>query len=72
MTEMTPTERAHYDAQAKEEAWGLAESILRPWVEATRAIGSDELTRVMEGALEEAEREYNLALDEREAAEAAL
>jgi hypothetical protein len=41
-------------------------------VEATRKIGSDELTRVMESALEEAERELNRVLDEREAAEAAL
>jgi hypothetical protein len=45
MTDMTPIERALYDAQAKEEAWGFAESILIPWVEATRPIGSEELTR---------------------------
>jgi hypothetical protein len=48
MTEITPTERALYDAQAKGEAWGCAESILIPWVEATRPIGSEELTRAME------------------------
>jgi hypothetical protein len=47
--------RRVYDAQAKEEAWGLAESILRPWVEATRPIGSEELTGAMEVALREVE-----------------
>jgi hypothetical protein len=50
----------------------LALSILEPWVQATERIGSDELTRVMRGALEEAERELNRVLDERETAEAAL
>jgi hypothetical protein len=64
--------RRAFDAQAEEEAWDLALSILTPWVEATRKIASPELTRVMEGALEEAEQELNRALDEREAAEAAL
>jgi hypothetical protein len=72
MTEMTPKERAHFDAQAEHEAWSHAVEILEPWLQATRLIGSDELTRVMEGALQEAERELNRALDEREAAEAAL
>lgn len=62
----------HYDARAAEEAWDLAIGILRPWVEATRLIGNDELTRLMEGALAEAERELNRVLDELEAAEAAL
>lgn len=42
--------RRAFDAQAEEEAWDLALSILQPWVEATRKIGSDELTRVMEAA----------------------
>jgi hypothetical protein len=64
--------RRVFEAQADEEAWDLALSILTPWVEATRKIGSDELTSVMERALEEAERELNRVLDEREAAEAAL
>ncbi len=64
--------RRAFDAQADEEAWNLALSILEPWVQATERIGSDELTRVMRGALEEAERELNRVLDEREAAEAAL
>ncbi len=62
----------HYDGRAAEEAWNLALEILYPWLEAARPIGSDELTRVMEGAVAEAERELNRALDEREAAEAAL
>lgn len=62
----------HYDACADEEGWDLAIGILRPWVEATRLIGSEELTRLMEGALAEAERELNRVLDELEAAEAAL
>jgi len=61
-----------FDAQAETEAWDLALDILRPWVQATEPIGSDELTRVMKGALEEAEREYGRALDELEAADAAL
>jgi hypothetical protein len=61
-----------YDAQAREEAWGFAESILRPWVEATRLMGIEELTRAMEVALREAEREYGRTLDGLEAAEASL
>ncbi len=61
-----------FDAHAEEEAWDLALGILGPWMEATRKRGSDELTRVMESALAEAECEYNRALDEREAAEAAV
>ncbi len=61
-----------FDAQAEEGAWELALNILRPWVEAAEHIGSDELTRVMRGALAEAEREYNLALTECEEADAAL
>ncbi len=64
--------RRAFDAQADEGAWELALSILGPWVEAAEHIGSDELTHVMRGALEEAERELNRALDEREAAKAAL
>ncbi|MDP9484529.1 MAG: hypothetical protein M3Q49_01835 [Actinomycetota bacterium] len=63
MTEMTPKERALYDAQADHEAWSLAHEILEPWVQATRPIGSDELTRVMEGALSEVEAEVNRTLD---------
>lgn len=62
MTEMTSRERALYDAQADHEAWGLAHQILGPWVEATRPIGSDELTRVMEKALEEVEGEVRRTL----------
>ncbi|MEJ7816593.1 MAG: hypothetical protein WKF53_15590 [Rubrobacter sp.] len=68
---MTTQERAHYDARAREEAWGYAESILRPWVEAAQAIGSDELTRVMEAALEKTQWEFFRALDEQKAAKKA-
>ena len=56
MAKMTPEEREHIDARADKEAWSYALSILSPWVEATRLIGSDELTRVMENALAEAEK----------------
>jgi hypothetical protein len=64
--------RRAYDAQALTDAWDFVLTILGPWVETARPIGSDELTRTMEGALAEAEREYNRAQDELEAAEAAL
>jgi hypothetical protein len=57
MPKMTEQERLRYDAQAEAEAWQFALDILRPWVEAARAIGSEELTSVMEGALVEAENE---------------
>jgi hypothetical protein len=70
MDEMSPEERARYDAQARVEAWEFAIGILGPWVEAARAIGSEELTQVMEKALSEGEGELELALYEREAAEA--
>lgn len=72
MTEMTKAERAHYDAQARVEAWDLALGILDPWVDAARAIGSNERTRVMEGALKETKWEFDRALDEQKAAKEAL
>lgn len=56
-------ERELYDARADHEAWSLATDILGPWVEATRVIGSPELTRVMKKALAEAEGELNRTLD---------
>ena len=40
-----------FDARAKLEAWEHARRILASWVEATRHIGSDELTGVMQEAL---------------------
>jgi hypothetical protein len=49
---MTDQERAFHDKQASVEAWEFALQILGPWVEAARAIGSDELTYAMDGALE--------------------
>ncbi len=72
MATMTPKERALYDAQAEEEAWELALAILYPWVDASRPIGSEELTRVLEGALTEAERAHDRAAEERAKARAAL
>lgn len=60
---MNEQERRLYDAQANHEAWRLAHEILEPWVRTTRAIGSDELTRVMEKALAEVEAEVNRTLD---------
>ena len=57
MAKMTAEEREHFDARADKEAWSYAPSILSPWVEATRPIGSDELPRVMENAQAEAEQE---------------
>jgi len=62
MTEMTTEERAHYDARANEEAWSFAVEILEPMMALVRAIGHDELTRVMEQALGEAEAERALAM----------
>ncbi len=64
--------RRAYDAQADEEAWSLAISILRPWVDSARPIGSDELLEVMEEAEASAVRKLEEARAEREAAEAAL
>ena len=63
MEEMTPEERELYDAHADHEAWEHAQGILEPWVQITREIGSDELTRVMEKALVEVEGEVNRTLD---------
>ncbi len=62
---------ALFDARAEEEAWGLACNILAPWVESARYIGSDELTQVMEKALEEVDNRHNAAMEELEKAEAA-
>jgi hypothetical protein len=62
MTErMTERERRLWDATAEHEAWVLAIRILEPWVDTTEAIGSEELTIVMNRALAE-------ALDRRDAA----
>jgi hypothetical protein len=55
--------RAAYDAQADEEAWEYAHSLLLPMVELARGIGSDELTRVMDKALAEVEGEVNRTND---------
>ncbi len=58
---MTLEERKCYDAKAVEEAWSYALSILRPMVETAWAIGSPELTQVMERALMDAEEELTRA-----------
>jgi DNA-binding transcriptional regulator YbjK len=60
---MNEQERRLYDARADHEGWSLAHEILEPWVQATRLIGSDELTRVMEKALADVEGEVNRTLD---------
>jgi hypothetical protein len=60
---MNEQERRLYDAKADEEGWSLAHEILEPWVQATRLIGSDELTQVMEKALADVEGEVNRTLD---------
>lgn len=69
---MTPQQETLWEARSEEEAWGLAWSILNPWVESARYIGSDELTRAMERALDEVDARHNAAMDKRERAEAAL
>jgi hypothetical protein len=48
MTEMTPRERARFDAQAGVEAWSFALGVLRPWVQAAEAIGSEELLAALD------------------------
>jgi hypothetical protein len=63
---------AEWDARARLEGWNFAESILAPWVESTRAIGSEELTRVMVGALSEVERQVERHQTELDRAMAAL
>jgi hypothetical protein len=64
--------RAEYDACAEEDAWEYAQSILMPLLQATRQIGSDELTGVMEEALEEVNENLARARARHERAEAAL
>ncbi len=59
----TREERDRYDARADHEAWEYAWSVLHPLVQATREIGSNELTQVMEKVLAEVEREANRTLD---------
>ncbi len=60
---MNEQERALYDARADHEGWSLAHEILEPWVQATRLIRSEELTRVMEKALADVEGEVSRTLD---------
>ncbi len=60
---MNEQERRLYDAKADHEGWSLAHEILEPWVQATRLIGSDELTQVMEKALADVDGEVSRTLD---------
>jgi hypothetical protein len=66
MAEMIPKERELYDARADHEAWGHGAEILEPWVRTTKAIGSDELTQVMEKALAEEARWSRLIAEQAE------
>jgi hypothetical protein len=70
--EMTPKERAVYDAQAGSEAWSYAYDLLDPLVDMAREVGHDEFTQVMEKALVEVEDNINVAIDNLELAQAAL
>jgi hypothetical protein len=67
--EMCQEHWAAVHASSVAEAWELALSILRPWVESTRAIGCNELTEVMERALAETETTTELAREELKKAE---
>jgi hypothetical protein len=62
-TSMNEQQRRLFDAQADHEAWSLAHEILEPWVETTKAIGSEELTQVMTKALRDVEAEVSRTLD---------
>jgi hypothetical protein len=64
--------RAEFDAHAEADAWNYAQSILMPLLQATRQIGSNELTAVMEDALEEVNENLARARARHERAEAAL
>jgi hypothetical protein len=48
------------------EAWEVALGVLKPWVQATEAIGFDKLPEVMQRALAEAEAAADLARGELE------
>jgi hypothetical protein len=63
MAKMTKADEVLWDAHADHEAWSLAHDILEPLVEAIRPAGSDELTRVLEKALEEVGAEVGRTLD---------
>lgn len=64
--------RAEWKAMSEKDGWGLALKVLRPWVEAAHPIGSDELSSVMDRALEDAETHYAAATADLEQARAAL
>jgi hypothetical protein len=64
MDELTPRELELWDARSGVEAWELAHAILEPWVKSTERIGSDELTQVMKGALDEVNAQIDAHRDE--------
>ena len=55
----TQEERELYDAHADHEAWEHARSIIGPFAQIAREVGSPELLRVMDKALAEVEGEVN-------------
>jgi hypothetical protein len=57
-------ERLRSERKARVEAWDRALKILRPWVNSTRHMGSEELSLLMKMALDEGMRQYNNALQE--------
>ncbi len=69
---MNDEQRRLYDAQADHEGWEIARQILEPGVQATKVIGSEELTQVMEKALAEAEAEVGRTRDVLDAAQEAF
>jgi hypothetical protein len=69
---MCAEHRVWWDAKAELEEWELALSILEPWTEAARAIGSEKLTRCMEATLDEARARRGFARGDVMRAEEAL
>ena len=61
--------RTLVDADSEHMAWEVAMGVLRPWVEAARAISFDELTELMEEALAKGEKELDRARRKMEEAE---
>ena len=64
--------RTLVDADSKHMAWEVAMGVLRPWVEAARAISFDELTELMEEALAKGEKELARAQCKTKEAERAV
>jgi hypothetical protein len=60
--QISEEERWRSERKARVEAWERALKILEPWVKSTRHIGSEELSLLMQMALDEGMRQYNNAL----------